>query len=128
MCCILWHRFVAYSHSCEVWEIETKESKDKMGRWSREALDVISDSRWWLTVAVCNRARAPWDHFRNWLDDVNATTTGPRAVALLVWGKASEFEAECCALFDESRWEDPIHICPSEHRITCRHAILEFVH
>ena len=124
----MWHTFFPYSHSCEVWENEKKEWKDKMGRWSREALDVISDSRWWLTVAVCNRARAPWDHFRNWLDDVNATTTGPRAVALLVWGKASEFEAECCALADESRWEDLIHICQSEHRITCRHAILEFVH
>ena len=120
-------RHFAYSHSCKVWENETKEWKDKMGRWSREAIEGISDSRWWLTVAVCNRAREPWDHFRNWLDEVNATPTGPRAVALLVWGKATEFEAEFCALADESRWEDLIHLCPSEHEITCRHAILEFV-
>ena len=65
----------------------------KLGRWSREILQVLQDSLWWSIMPLVHESRAPLHHMLAWLQK-RCDPDGPQHLAQLIDGKAHEFMRE----------------------------------
>lgn len=86
----------------------TAQHRETMSRWKRESISAIKDPAFWVTLAVGHRARAPLDHFRNFLDQTyseEALDEKGAAVARLATRDAERiFRGFDVALEDKTWW------------------------
>jgi len=67
---------------------DTAEYRKKIGKWRQDTLDVINSNVWWHAIEIAHEARAPLDHFYNFMN-VPIDRGEPMSVQLLLTGKVT---------------------------------------
>ena len=67
---------------------DTAEYRKKIGQWRQDTLDVINSNVWWHAIEIAHEARAPLDHFYNFMN-VPIDRGEPMSVQLLLTGKVT---------------------------------------
>ena len=106
---------------------ETAAYAEKMGRWTRDALQVVNDERSELAINIPQRIRQPLDHMFHSLQKRWVHGAEPANLARFIWVYEETINREIRALLRPEAWADLVEAAPQEHRGRSRIGILKAV-